>query len=41
MFPTTKFALAQTKLGKLYPNIKIIYFFSVFYAQPKIGNSSV
>ena len=25
-FPITKFALAQTKLGKFYPNIKIIYF---------------
>ena len=25
-FPITKFALAQTKLGKFYPNIKIIHF---------------
>ena len=26
IFPITKFALAQTKLGKFYPNIKIIHF---------------
>ena len=25
-FPLTKFALAQTKHGKFYPNIKIIHF---------------
>ena len=25
-FPITKFTLAQTKLGKFYPNIKIIKF---------------
>jgi len=27
-FPITKFTLTQTKLGKLYTNIKSIYFFS-------------